>query len=177
MQEAERLYRGVGKEPVVLRADIPGYIANRLSAALWREAVDLVLSGRATVAEVDQAAKYGPGLRWAVMGPHLVCHLGGGEGGIVAHLERLSAIKEHILRDLATWTEFPAETATVLRRGLGVFAKKRVHGRSMNWPENATNCWRGFCGSCKAVMTREVAGRIRTGDDMNRPGFPGGSSP
>ena len=65
--------------------DIPGYIANRMSAALWREAIELVRSGVATVEDVDRAVRYGPGLRWAVMGPHLIYHLGGGEAGIAAH--------------------------------------------------------------------------------------------
>ena len=111
-------YRAVGKDPVVLRKDVPGYIANRLSAALWREAIDLVATGAADVAQVDQAVRSGPGLRWAVMGPHLLYHLGGGEGGIRGHLEHLGAVKETMLRDLATWTSFPPGTADLLEDGL-----------------------------------------------------------
>jgi 3-hydroxyacyl-CoA dehydrogenase len=118
MTRAEAFYRAAGKQPVVLTRDVPGYLANRLSAALWREAVDLVLRGVATVADVDRAVSFGPGLRWAAMGPHLLYDLGGGEQGIRGHVEHLAAVKEGMLRDLATWTAFPPETGEVLERGL-----------------------------------------------------------
>jgi len=118
MERAAAFYAGVGKEPVTLTRDLPGYISNRLSAALWREAVDLVLRGIATVEDVDKAVSYGPGLRWAAMGPHLLYDLGGGEEGILGHIEHLAGVKEGMLRDLATWTEFPPETGEVLAAGL-----------------------------------------------------------
>ena len=118
MERAAAFYAAAGKEPVVLTRDIPGYVANRLSAALWREAVDLVLQGVATVADVDRAVAYGPGLRWAAMGPHLLYDLGGGRDGIRGHVEHLAAVKEGMLRDLATWTAFPPETAEALEAGL-----------------------------------------------------------
>jgi 3-hydroxybutyryl-CoA dehydrogenase len=126
LARAAALYEAAGKRPVVVARDVPGYIANRLSAALWREAVELVRSGVATVADVDRAVREGPGLRWAVMGPHLLYHLGGGEGGIRAHVDRLTDSKEGMLRDLATWTELPADTADVLAVGL----EEEIAGRS-----------------------------------------------
>lgn len=115
---AESFYRSVGKEPVVLQRDIPGYIGNRLSAALWREAIEIVREGVASVEAVDRAMRTGPGLRWAVMGPHLLYELGGGEAGIRGHLEHLADVKEAILADLATWTVFPEETSAILEAGL-----------------------------------------------------------
>ncbi len=118
VDRAASFYRDLGKEVVIVNGDIPGYIANRLSAALWREAIDLVRSGVASVEEVDRAVRSGPGLRWAVMGPHLIYHLGGGAAGIRGHIAHLTATKEGMLRDLATWTEFPSDTAEVLARGL-----------------------------------------------------------
>jgi 3-hydroxyacyl-CoA dehydrogenase len=118
LERAFTFYAAVGKEPVKLTQDIPGYIANRLSAALWREAVDLVLRGVATVEDVDKAVSAGPGLRWAALGPHLLYDLGGGAEGIGGHVEHLAPVKEGMLRDLATWTEFPAETAAALHAGL-----------------------------------------------------------
>jgi 3-hydroxyacyl-CoA dehydrogenase len=118
MERACAFYAAVGKQPVRLTRDLPGYLANRLSAALWREAVDLVLRGVATVEDVDKAVSYGPGLRWAAMGPHLLYDLGGGEEGIVGHVEHLAAVKEGMLRDLATWTSFPTETGEALEAGL-----------------------------------------------------------
>ncbi len=118
MERAAAVYRSAGKKPVLVRRDVPGYIANRLSAALWREAVELVRRGVASVADIDRAVSDGPGLRWAVMGPHLLYHLGGGEGGIRGHVAHLTHAKEGMLRDLATWTTFPADTADVLAEGL-----------------------------------------------------------
>lgn len=78
-------YRRVGKRPIHLRKEAPGHLANRLQAALWREAIHAVVSGLASVEDVDTAISAGPGLRWAVMGPHMTFHLGGGEGGL-AHM-------------------------------------------------------------------------------------------
>ena len=127
MELAKAFYAAVGKEPVTLTRDLPGYLANRLSAALWREAVDLVLRGVATVEDVDKAVSYGPGLRWAAMGPHLLYDLGGGEEGIEGHVEHLAAVKEGMLRDLATWTEFPPETGEALAGGLAVEKGARTY--------------------------------------------------
>lgn len=118
MDRAAAFYTAVGKVPVRLTRDLPGYLSNRLSAALWREAVDLVLRGVASVEDVDKAVCYGPGLRWAAMGPHLLYDLGGGEDGIRGHVDHLAAVKEGMLRDLATWTTFPLETSEVLEAGL-----------------------------------------------------------
>ena len=127
MERAAAFYAAVGKEPVTLTRDLPGYLANRLSAALWREAVDLVLRGVATVEDVDKAVSAGPGLRWAAMGPHLLYDLGGGEEGIRGHVEHLAAVKEGMLRDLATWTEFPPETGEALADGLAAEKGARTY--------------------------------------------------
>lgn len=86
---AMKFYRSLGKHPVRLNRELPGHIANRLAAALWREAVHLVISGVATAKDVDAAVRFGPGLRWACMGPHLTYHLGGGQGGIRHFIEHL----------------------------------------------------------------------------------------
>lgn len=77
----------LNKVPVVLNKEVPGYIANRLAAALWREAIDLVDTGVASVEDVDKALCAGPGIRWALMGSHLTYHLGGGEGGMEHFIE------------------------------------------------------------------------------------------
>ena len=65
-------YNAHGKRAIRLNKEVPGHLVNRLQAALWREAIDAVASGPATVEDVDTAIGYGPGLRWALMGPHLV---------------------------------------------------------------------------------------------------------
>jgi 3-hydroxyacyl-CoA dehydrogenase len=86
---AAEFYRALGRRPVILRREMPGHIANRLASALYREAVFLVEQGVASVADIDAALCNGPGLRWAVMGPHMTYHLGGGPGGIEHYLSHL----------------------------------------------------------------------------------------
>ena len=82
IEKAERLYARAGKVTIRLRREVPAHVANRLQAALWREAIHLVRSGVATVEDVDKAVWAGPGLRWAAMGPHMLFHLAAGEGGM-----------------------------------------------------------------------------------------------
>ena len=71
-------YRAVGKFPVRVRREVTGHVANRLTSALFREAVHLLAEGVATAAELDDVLTHGPGLRWALQGPWLTYHLGGG---------------------------------------------------------------------------------------------------
>jgi len=80
-----QLMEVLGKVPVIVRKEVAGFIGNRLAAALWREAIDLVDKGVATVEDVDKALCAGPGIRWAIMGTHMIYHLGGGENGGYAH--------------------------------------------------------------------------------------------
>jgi 3-hydroxyacyl-CoA dehydrogenase len=89
IEQASNFYRDLGRRPVVLNHEMPGHIANRLASALYREAVYLVEQGVASVADIDAALCNGPGLRWAVMGPHMTYHLGGGSGGIEHYLAHL----------------------------------------------------------------------------------------
>jgi carnitine 3-dehydrogenase len=81
--------RLLGRRPVRVRAELPGHVVNRLQAALWREAYDLVRRGAITVADLDQAVASGPGLRWALLGPIATQHLSGGPGGMGHVLEHL----------------------------------------------------------------------------------------
>lgn len=118
VEAAQRFYKSIGKTPVVLSREIPGYLANRMSAALWREAINLVLDGVASVEDVDRAIHLGPGLRWALMGPHLLYHLGGGGGGIRYHIEHLRFAKEEIWQDLNDWKAMPAQTTEALEQDL-----------------------------------------------------------
>lgn len=85
---AERFYKAVGKVAIRVNREVPGHVANRLQAALWREAIHLVQTGVASVEDVDTAVWAGPGLRWAAMGPTMLFHLGAGEGGLKAFCER-----------------------------------------------------------------------------------------
>jgi 3-hydroxyacyl-CoA dehydrogenase len=82
IQRAAEFYTSLGKRTVRLNKEVPGHVANRLQAALAREVYYLVADGVVSVADVDTALCWGPGLRWGIMGQVLLNHLGGGQGGI-----------------------------------------------------------------------------------------------
>lgn len=78
-------YEHIGKSVITMDREIPGFIANRLQEALWREALHMVANGEATVEQIDKSIADGPGLRWPAHGPMLTFHMAGGEGGM-AHM-------------------------------------------------------------------------------------------
>lgn len=123
---AMAFYEAIGKQPIHVRREVKGHIANRLQAALWREAVHLVAEGVASVADVDKAIAFGPGLRWAFMGPHTTFHLAGGEGGMAHFLEHLGAPMESWWQDLGA----PRLTPEV-RRKIVEGVAQAVGGRSI----------------------------------------------
>jgi 3-hydroxyacyl-CoA dehydrogenase len=82
IKRASEFYTAIGKRTVRLHKEVPGHVANRLQAALAREVYYLVAEGVVSVADVDTALCWGPGLRWGIMGQVLLNHLGGGQGGI-----------------------------------------------------------------------------------------------
>ncbi len=82
VQRADDVYRSVGMRPLVLSTEIDGFVADRLLEALWREALWLVNDGVATTAEIDDAIRFGAGLRWSFMGTFLTYRIAGGEAGI-----------------------------------------------------------------------------------------------
>ena len=84
-----QFYASVGKKPILLKKELPGHVANRIQGALYREVVYLIAQGVLDVADADDAVSWGPGLRWGVMGPNLLWHLGGGEGGIQHFMDTL----------------------------------------------------------------------------------------
>ena len=82
IERVSAFYAALGKRTIRLHKEVPGHVANRLQAALWREIVYLISEGVVSVEDADTAVSWGPGLRWGVMGPTLLFHLGGGAGGI-----------------------------------------------------------------------------------------------
>src|ERR1700752_2957012 len=82
IRRATEFYTSIGQRTVRLNKEMPGHVANRLQAALAREVYYLVSEGVVSVADVDTALCWGPGLRWGIMGNVLLNHLGGGPGGI-----------------------------------------------------------------------------------------------
>ena len=100
IEQAMQFYSSIGKKPIHLRREVKGHIANRLQAALWREAFYLVEQGVASVSDIDTAIAHGPGLRWALLGPFMNLHLSGGQGGITHVLEHLGPPIESWWEDL-----------------------------------------------------------------------------
>ena len=82
IERAAAVYRSVGMHPLHVRTEIDGFVADRLLEALWREALWLVHDDVATVAEIDDAIRYGAGLRWAYMGTFLTYRIAGGDAGM-----------------------------------------------------------------------------------------------
>jgi 3-hydroxyacyl-CoA dehydrogenase len=111
---ARAFYDGIGRVTVVVQKERVGHLANRLTSALYREAVSLVAEGVATVADVDRAIAHGPGLRWAFMGPHLTYHLGGGAGGYRHYLDHLGPTQVARWADQTTPALTPALIDTLV---------------------------------------------------------------
>jgi 3-hydroxyacyl-CoA dehydrogenase len=89
IQQAISFYASVGKKPIHLKKELPGHVANRFQAALYREMLYIIEQGVLSVEDTDACVAYGPGLRWGVMGQSLQWHLGGGAGGIKHFMEHL----------------------------------------------------------------------------------------
>ena len=87
--EAVEFYRALGKKPMVLRKEVPGFVANRLQAALFQEAVYLVEQGVVDIGELDEVVTSSIGMRWAACGPFRTFHLAGGPGGLPHFIEHL----------------------------------------------------------------------------------------
>ncbi|MBO9536311.1 3-hydroxyacyl-CoA dehydrogenase NAD-binding domain-containing protein [Herbaspirillum sp.] len=123
VQGAIDFYAAIGKKPIHVRKEVKGHIANRLQAALWREAFHLVEQGVASTEDVDTAIAYGPGLRWALMGPYLNLHMSGGEGGIGHLLDHLGPPIESWWADLGT-----SAITDALKRTLQAGVEQQMQG-------------------------------------------------
>ncbi len=97
--------RALGRIPVEIKKPIQGNVANRIAAAVWREAIDLVLEGVIDVEDLDRAVSVGPALGWAAAGPHLTYHLAAGEQGVKGFLQHLLHTFEGIWETLPTWSK------------------------------------------------------------------------
>jgi 3-hydroxyacyl-CoA dehydrogenase len=91
LRSAEQLYQRMGKTTIRLQKEIYGHVANRLQAAIFREAIHMLESGVASAEDIDRAVTDGPGLRWALMGPLLTYRLAGGDRGMAGLLGHVRA--------------------------------------------------------------------------------------
>ena len=116
--DARAFYESIGKVPVTLKKEVPGYLENRLTAALYREAIDLAINDVASVEDIDKTIWAGPGLRYALMGPLTIYHLGGGEGGTKYFIDHLGTALTQWWEDMNTWTKIPEGAADILEKGV-----------------------------------------------------------
>jgi carnitine 3-dehydrogenase len=121
---AGSFYAHAGKVCLTMEREVPGFVGNRLQEALWREALHMIDSGQATVQQIDDAIAYGPGLRWALMGPVLTFHLAGGQGGMAHMLDHFGPAL------LEPWTRLTAPALTPRLRDLVVTGVDQAVGET-----------------------------------------------
>jgi ketoreductase RED1 len=121
VDRAVAFYRAMGKRPQVLAKEIPGFVANRLQAALFREAVYLVAQGVVSEQQLDDVVTSSIGMRWAVGGPFQSFHLGGGPGGLADFISHLGPALEGLWKVLGTAT-FDEKTVATLTAQAANFA-------------------------------------------------------
>jgi 3-hydroxyacyl-CoA dehydrogenase len=114
IERAMAFYASIGKKPIFLRKELPGHVANRFQAALYREMLYIIEQGILSVEDTDAAVSYGPGLRWGVMGQSLQWHLGGGPGGIKHFMEHLMEPLQGMMKVLGIPNITPELKQTVI---------------------------------------------------------------
>jgi carnitine 3-dehydrogenase len=115
--EDVRFWLGLlGRAPIVFKKEIPGNIAARLSAALWRECIQLAVDGVLDIEDVDRAVSIGPALAWAAAGPHLDHQLAAGEWGAEVFLAKILSTYEEVWKSLADWKQLNTEDQNRLIR-------------------------------------------------------------
>ena len=128
---ANKFYKSISMNPIILKKELPGYLSDRLQEALWREALHIINEGYATTEDLDRAIEDGPGLRYSLMGTFLTFHLAGGKAGMKHMLEQFGpALK-------LPWTKLKAPKLTKkLSNRLISGTKKQSRGKSINHLSN-----------------------------------------
>ena len=124
IDRAIAFYASIGKRPIHVRKEVVGHVANRLQAALYREVVYLIEQDVLSVTDADAAVSWGPGLRWGVMGPNLLFHLAGGQGGIHHFMEHLAGPMTTWWKDLGN-PEFTPDLKEKISQGVLAEAGKQ----------------------------------------------------
>jgi len=106
IEAAKAIYIALGMRPLHVRKEVPGFIADRLLEALWREALHLVNDGVASTGEIDDAIRFGAGLRWSFMGTFLTYTLAGGDAGMRHFMAQFGPALQ------LPWTYLPAPELT-----------------------------------------------------------------
>jgi carnitine 3-dehydrogenase len=147
--KAMAFYSSIGKKPIRLFKALPGHVANRLQAALYKEVLYLIQQGVLSVADADVAVSYGPGPRWGVMGPSLQWHLGGGPGGIHHFMEHIMGPMETWMKALGTPNITPELKQTVADAVLQIAGNRSVEQLAAEENEVVTGL---LCSRAKAGL-------------------------
>jgi carnitine 3-dehydrogenase len=148
IEKAMEFYTSIEKKPIRLSKALPGHVANRLQAALYKEILYIIQQGVLSVEDADVAVSYGPGPRWGVMGPSLQWHVGGGQGGIQHFMEHLMSGLEGLMKSLGTPIVTPE-----LKRTIADGVMRMAGNRSVEQLAEKEN----------AVLTKLLSDRARVG--------------
>lgn len=112
---AIEFYEAIGKVALEIKMEVPGFVANRLQSAIFRECVYLVKEGVVSVGDLDKVVTSSLGIRWATGGPFLSFHLGGGAGGFAHFIEHLApGMASRWKGQMATDVQFDEDTNKLL---------------------------------------------------------------
>ena len=126
LNKANKFYKSISMNPIMVQKELPGYLSDRLQEALWREGLHIINEGYATTEELDRAIEDGPGMRWSLMGTFLTFHLAGGKAGMKHMLEQFGpALK-------LPWTKLKApKLSKKLSSRVIAGTKKQAKGKSV----------------------------------------------
>jgi carnitine 3-dehydrogenase len=155
VETAVTFYKRIGMRPLRVKVEVPGYIADRLQEALWREALHLIADGVCTTGDIDDAIRFGPGLRWSFFGTCLIYHLAGGDEGMAHFMDHFGPALE------LPWTQLKGPKLTPELIGRMVEGTKaQAAGRSVKDLER-------FRDDCLIAVSRAVDGvRAQYGIDV-----------
>ena len=126
LNKANKFYKSISMNPIMVKKELPGYLSDRLQEALWREALHIINEGYATTEDLDRAIEDGPGIRYPLMGTFLTFHLAGGQDGMKHMLKQFGpALK-------LPWTKLKAPKLTKkLSSRIIKGTKKQAKGKSI----------------------------------------------
>jgi len=150
VQAAMQVYRSLGMRPLHVRKEVPGFIADRLLEAMWRESLHLVNDGVATTGEIDDAIRFGAGMRWSFMGSFLIYTLAGGDAGMRHFMAQFGpALK-------LPWTKLEApELTDALLDAVSEGSEEQLAGRSIaDWERYRDDCLMAVQAAIKATKLK-----------------------
>jgi carnitine 3-dehydrogenase len=150
VQAAMQVYRSLGMRPLHVRKEVPGFIADRLLEAMWRESLHLVNDGVATTGEIDDAIRFGAGMRWSFMGSFLIYTLAGGDAGMRHFMAQFGpALK-------LPWTKLEApELTDSLLDAVAEGSEEQLGTRSIaDWERYRDDCLMAVQAAIKATKIK-----------------------